>query len=56
MLLPVGKSEVFSFLTEFLQIKLLVDSLAQTLTSIHKSRILSQVQTICSNIKSVHWV
>ena len=54
--LPVGRSEAFSSLTELLQIKLLLDSLAQTPSSIHKRNISSQVQTVCSNAIRMHWV
>ncbi|GAB5576570.1 tumor protein p63-regulated gene 1 protein isoform X4 [Prionailurus iriomotensis] len=52
--LPVGRSEAFSSLTELLQIKLLLDSLAQTPSSIHKGNISSQVQTVCSNAMRMH--
>lgn len=53
---PVGRSEAFSSLTELLQIKLLLDSLAQAPNSMHKGNISSQVQTICSNEGSSQWV
>lgn len=53
---PVGRSEAFSFLTEFLQIKLLLDNVAQMPSSMHKSSISSQVPTVCSNRINTHWV
>lgn len=53
---PVGRSEAFFSLTELLLIKLLLDSLAQAPSNMHKGNITSQVQTICSNAESMHWV
>lgn len=51
----IGSPKAFSLLTELLQIKLLLDNLAQTPSSMHKSNISSQVQVICLNRINMHW-